>query len=142
MTAEGRPAQVALIEDNPGDVLLIREALREEGLDVNLVHFHDGDEAWACLNTQAEAPNLILLDLNLPRVDGTLLLRQIRGHPVLSHVPIAVLTSSQSPADENEAIAMGAERFIRKPSGLEEFLTSVGRAVRDLLEGSDGRQGE
>jgi DNA-binding response OmpR family regulator len=141
MAEDRKPARVALIEDNPGDVLLIREALREEGLDVDLMHFHDGDEAWASLNRQAEAPQLILLDLNLPRVDGSLLLRQIRAHPVLSQVPIAILTSSQSPADEEEVLSMGAERFIRKPSGLEEFLTSVGGAVRDLLGGGDGSQG-
>lgn len=133
--ADGKPAEVTLIEDNLGDVLLIREALREEGLQVNLVHFDDGDAAWASLQGRPEAPNLILLDLNLPRVDGTRLIRQIRAHPVLARVPIAVLTSSQSPADEDDALSMGAERFIRKPSGLDEFFTCVGGAVRDLLEG-------
>lgn len=130
-------SRVVLIEDNPADVFLIREAIREKGLDVDLVHYSDGEEAWTNLSQPADPlllpPSLILLDLNLPKTEGVSLLRQIREHPALAKVPVAVLTSSQSPIDEREVLQFGHTRFIHKAPTLDEFFEEVGTAVRDIL---------
>jgi two-component system, response regulator len=74
-----------------------------------------------------------LLDLNMPRVSGFDVLREIRGTPRLQHVPVAVVTSSHSPADMAEATRLGASRYIRKPVDLHEFFAMVGTTVRGIL---------
>lgn len=127
------PLQVVLVEENPGDVFLIREALRERGLAFELVHYLDGEEAWQALTTTLPLPDLILLDLNLPKIEGVNLLRRIRGDTRFLAVPVAVLTSSQAPDDEHQAMVCGAARFIRKSATLDEFLSEVGGAVADIL---------
>ncbi len=142
MNESGGPAHVVLVEDNPGDVFLIQEALRDKGVHFELRHFSDGEEAWVALAQSDKnantVPDLILLDLNLPKTEGVSLLRQIREHPALADVPVAVLTSSQSPRDEREAAALGATRYIRKSALLDDFLSEVGGAVREMLEESAG----
>jgi len=127
------PLRVVLVEDNPGDVFLIREALREQGLAFELLHYADGEEAWQALTGAERLPDLILLDLNLPKIEGVNLLRRIRGEASFADVPVAVLTSSQAPDDEQQAMVSGAARFIRKSATLDEFLSDVGGAVADIL---------
>ncbi|MDX2153011.1 MAG: response regulator [Bryobacteraceae bacterium] len=129
-----RPFRVFVVEDNPGDVFLIREALRGKNLHFELEHFEDGEEAWRALSEQGgSAPDVILLDLNVPKTEGSTLLSRIRALPGFGETPIAILTSSQSPADERAAVALGANRFIRKASFLDEFLAEVGSAVSEML---------
>lgn len=134
MNRSSGPLRVVLVEDNPGDVFLIREALREKGLDFELVHYPDGEEAWLALKAAGRLPDLILLDLNLPKIEGVNLLRRIRGDASFAAVPVAVLTSSQAPDDEQQALLSGAARFIRKSASLDEFLSDVGSAVAGILQ--------
>lgn len=142
MSGPGSPVRVVLVEDNPGDVFLIQEALREKGLHFELVHYPDGEEAWQAMTSADALPDLILLDLNLPKIEGVNLLRQIHGHARLAGVPVAVLTSSQSPQDEQQAMQYGAARFIRKSATLDEFLEGVGGAVVDILSARRAETGD
>jgi two-component system, chemotaxis family, response regulator Rcp1 len=131
-----KSAQIVLIEDNPADVLLVRKALEENGIDHLLTRFETGEEAIRVLcneaNGNAFVPDAILLDLNTPRTDGFEALRRLKVFPRFSGVPIALLTSSRDARDKHRAAIQGA-RYIEKPSQLNEFLSSVGAAVKDML---------
>ena len=123
-----------LVEDNPGDVLLVRKALQEKGIKFELTCFEDGQQALNSLSRQgSKAPDLILLDLNLPKTEGIDVLREVRGMPKLAGVPVVILTSSTSPTDIHRTGLLGAARYITKPSGLEDFLREVGRGVKETL---------
>ncbi|MGA2737662.1 MAG: response regulator [Bryobacteraceae bacterium] len=135
---EGTKHEILLAEDNPADVYLIREALREHGVDCVLRIVSDGAEvlqliASAQSLTDAQRLSLIILDLNLPRHDGAEILERLRETPELSHVPVVVLTSSDSPRDRLVASQFGAACYLRKPSCLEQFL-ALGAIFKDLLE--------
>lgn len=132
-----RPANLVLIEDNPGDVLLVELALKENGIACVLTRFHCGADAVRVLCSPAEAnrvvPDVILLDLNTPRSDGFQVLSELRQSPRLAQVPIAVLTSSQASSDRHRT-ALQNVRFIQKPSHLPDFLATVGQAVKEMLQ--------
>ena len=131
-----KPARIVLVEDNPGDVLLFEMALKENGISCELTHFNNGTEALRALSAPEATtfvPDAILLDLNTPRSDGFQVLIKISQSPRLSHVPIAILTSSRASGDQYRAVLQGV-RFIQKPSHLEEFLATVGGAVREMLD--------
>jgi len=134
--------RVLLVEDNPADVFLVEEALRKNQVPYKLARFESGEDALAALdrgihweNSVAAAPDIVVLDLNTPRMDGLEFLRIVREKPQLRQIPIAVLTSSQSPADRRDANALGAACFIRKPARLQQFLSEVGISLKSLLEG-------
>lgn len=127
-----KTARIVLVEDNPGDVLLVRKALQEKGVAADLTCFEDGPKALTSL-AQQEVPDLIVLDLNLPKVEGFDVLNTIRSTPKLSAVPVVILTSSESPADKQRTALLGAARYITKPSGLDDFLREVGRGVEEML---------
>jgi len=133
----GMPApQVLLAEDNPADVYLIREALREHRVDCELKVAEDGERVLRILSDSApgaEIPALIILDLNLPRHDGIEILERRQETEELRGVPVVVLTSSDSPQDRIAAKRLGVTRFLRKPSNLQEFL-SLGAVFKELLE--------
>jgi len=129
--------EVLLADDNPSDVYLIREALREHAVDCRLRVVSDGKDALAVIsdetgNAGAPSISLIILDLNLPRHDGIEILQKLRESARLHHVPVVVLTSSDSPRDRILANELGATRYLRKPSNLEEFL-NLGAVFKDLL---------
>ena len=125
--------EILLAEDNPADVYLIREALKRHGVQHALQVVPDGQEVLAIISDEAVHPmDLIILDLNLPRHDGIEILERLRGVPALSHIPVVVLTSSDSPRDRQVAIDLGATQFLRKPSSLEQFL-SLGAVFKELL---------
>ena len=134
MTGGEWAPRIVIMEDNPADVLLIREALREQGLPANLVIVHDGEAAieWAS-RSHEPAADLILLDLNLPRHNGQEVLTHIRSQPSLSRVPVAVFSSSDSQRDRDEARRLGADRVLVKPCSLDEFL-AIGEDIKDMLE--------
>ena len=126
--------QVLLAEDNAADVYLIREALREHQVQCELRVAPDGQEVLHALS--ASSPDigeikLIILDLNLPRHDGIEILERLRETGL--RIPVVVLTSSDSQRDRDMAIQLGAVRFLRKPSELEQFL-SLGAVFKELLE--------
>jgi CheY-like chemotaxis protein len=132
-----RTYQIALVEDNPGDVYLIQETLRENGIAYNLELFEDAEAILKRLqdgNGSSTSIDLILLDLNLPKIEGLDVLRTLRSLPGLNEVPIGILTSSQSPQDRAKAQAAGADTFILKPTSLDDFLNSVGGAIKQLLK--------
>lgn len=138
MTGDGlSPVQILLAEDNPADVYLIRQALAENCVECLLRVARDGKEALSMLCVEegvasAATPDLILLDINLPQHDGTEILQCIRDDSRLAAVPVIVLTSSDSPADRLSATQLGAARFIKKPSLLDEFL-AIGAVIREVL---------
>jgi two-component system, chemotaxis family, response regulator Rcp1 len=136
---EGTMREILLAEDNPADVYLIREALREHGVDCEMRIAADGGEVLRMISSdQASAHagrlGLIILDLNLPRHDGTEILQRLRETAIFSHIPVVVLTSSDSPRDRLLAHNFGVTRYLRKPSSLEQFL-SLGAVFKDLLKG-------
>jgi CheY-like chemotaxis protein len=128
--------RILLAEDNPADVYLIRTALEEHGIDFPVQVAADGRQALQAIYQQgvpAESQlNLIILDLNLPLHDGIEILQRLRQTAVHSHIPVVVLTSSDSPRDRIMASQLGAVRFLRKPSDLEQFL-SLGAVFKEVL---------
>jgi len=127
--------RIVLIEDNETDVLLVKRALTQHGIDCELEHWADGELAETAIRGWETNPSLVLVDLNLPRVDGFDLLRLIRSRPQLAGVRVAVFTSSNSPADMRRAHELGADAYIVKPPGLNSFLNEVGRRIREFLRG-------
>ena len=126
--------QVLLAEDNAADVYLIREALREHAVNCELRVAADGQEVLEVLtgaSANVSELKLIILDLNLPRHDGIEILERLRNSG-LRNIPIVVLTSSDSQRDRDLAMKLGAVRFLRKPSELEQFL-SLGAVFKELL---------
>lgn len=128
-----RTFQIALVEDNPGDVYLIQESLREQGISYTLELFEDAEGIFDRLKSGQSQPDLILLDLNLPKIEGLDVLKVLRALPGLDKIPIAILTSSQSPLDQMKARASGASRYIQKPTSLDDFMATVGGAIKELL---------
>ena len=133
-----RDLLILLAEDNPADVILIEEALNEHGLRYSLRVFRDGAEAASFLGTiqckdDSGCPDIALLDLNLPKVEGHELLRMIRAHPVCSNLPVIIVTSSDSPEDRQTAARFGASYYFRKPSNLTEFM-KLGAIVKDVAQ--------
>jgi CheY-like chemotaxis protein len=124
--------EILLAEDNPADVYLIREALREHSVDCALLVAADGKDVMALLSGEGAPPDLIILDLNLPRHDGIEILQRVRATDGMAHIPVVVLTSSDSPRDRLVATQLGATRYIKKPSSLDQFL-DLGAVFKELL---------
>ena len=129
--------RMLIAEDNSADVILIEEALRDHGLKYSIRAFADGAEAASFLKSierkdDSACPDVVLLDLNLPKVDGHQLLRIIREHSVCSNVPVIVVTSSDSAGDRQTAARLGATHYFRKPSSLEEFM-KLGGIVKEVV---------
>ena len=130
MDLPGRPIEILLVEDNPGDVRLTIEALKEAKVRNRLSVAPDGVEALAFLRregTYAEAarPDLILLDLNLPRKDGREVLAEIKGDASLRAIPVVILTTSRADQDILRSYELHANCYITKPVDLDQFITVV-----------------
>jgi two-component system, chemotaxis family, response regulator Rcp1 len=126
----GRPLEVLLVEDNPGDVRLTVEGLKEGKLRNNLHVAKDGVEAMAFLRREGEyadavRPDLILLDLNLPRMDGREVLTAIKSDASLKTIPVVILTTSRAEQDVLRSYELQANCYITKPVDLEQFITVV-----------------
>lgn len=126
----GRPIEILLVEDDPGDVRLTMEALKNARVFNRLSVAEDGVEALAFLRRQgkyadAPFPDLVLLDLNMPRKDGRALLTEIKSDPDLKCIPVVVLTTSQDEKDILHAYNTHANCYIKKPVDLKEFLVVV-----------------
>src|SRR5947209_3978091 len=136
MAESTRCVRIFLAEDNPADAYLLKEALHAHGIEHEIDRCVDGEE---CVNRLAKEagtlrPDLIIVDLNLPRVDGLEVLRNIRARSEFDAVPVIVLTSSQSPRDRQSAYECGADAFVSKPPRLDEFLDVIGQSVSTLLQ--------
>jgi two-component system, chemotaxis family, response regulator Rcp1 len=131
-----KPVEILLVEDNAGDVRLTREALNEGKILNNLHVATDGVEALAFLNRQgkfslAPRPSLILLDLNLPKMDGRELLAKIKADDDLKRIPVVILTTSRDEQDVLKSYNLHANCYITKPVGLEQFIGVV-KSIEDF----------
>jgi len=130
------PLHVLLVEDSPGDVRLMRETFRESGASVQLHVAIDGAEAMTFLkregvHTHAQRPDLILLDLNLPKMDGREVLTQIKADDSLKMIPTVILTTSDSEADILRSYQLRANCYLSKPVQLDAFENLV-RSINDF----------
>jgi len=127
---EGQAVHVLLVEDDPGDVLMTREAFEHYKLR-NVLHVvTDGEQALQFLRRSgdyagAPRPGLILLDLNLPRLDGLEVLAEIKADPVLKVIPVVILTTSQAQQDVLRSYALHANAYVSKPVDFERFMEAI-----------------
>ena len=135
-TQTGSPVEILIIEDNEGDVRLAREALRESKIRNTIHHVPDGVEAMEFLHrqgkyTRAPRPDLILLDLNLPRMDGREVLTAIKNDADLKHIPVVILTVSSDEIDIFKSYNLHANCYITKPIDLDQFIHVV-KSIEDF----------
>ena len=132
----GRPIEILLVEDNPGDARLAKEALKEARVFNNLNVAKDGEEALEFLHRRgkhehAPRPDLILLDLNLPRKDGREVLAEIKAHDSIKRIPVVVLTTSEAEEDVVKAYNLNANCYVTKPVDLDQFIKVV-KSIEDF----------
>lgn len=125
-----RPIEILMVEDNPGDILLTREAMKEAKLRNRLNIANDGVEAMEFLRRQgryadAPRPDLILLDLNLPRMDGREVLTKLKNDPDLKNIPVVVLTTSRAEEDIERVYSLHANCYVTKPVDFDQFMKVV-----------------
>ncbi len=138
MAAEKRPYQILLAEDSAADVGIVRIALRDQDLDHVLHVARDGEEAISFIqkadkDRKMPGPDLLLLDMHLPKYNGEEILKCLRSTEFYAQIPVVVMTSSDAPADHDRA-QKHAAMFYCKPSRLDEFI-QLGIIVRDILTG-------
>jgi two-component system, chemotaxis family, response regulator Rcp1 len=129
-----KPFEILLVEDNPADVRLTLEALEEAGVPHRLHVAIDGVEAMAYLKSTGSArprPDIVLLDLNLPKKDGREVLQEMKDDEILRHIPVIILTTSQADLDVARCYHLRANAFITKPVDLDNFFGVV-RAINDF----------
>lgn len=125
-----KPVNILLVEDNEGDILLTKEAFEDAKIHVNLSVVQDGREAIDFLNKQGKhtngaLPDLLLLDVNLPKKNGHEVLKYIKGNDFFRHIPVIMLTTSSSPSDINLSYNNYANCFITKPVDANDFLAVI-----------------
>ncbi len=121
-----RPIQILLVEDSPGDVRLTEEILRDAKIANDLHVVNDGEQAMDFLrSTDAPRPDVMMLDLNLPRKDGREVLAELKGDPELRRIPVIVLTTSSADQDVLRSYDLNANCYITKPIDLDEFISVV-----------------
>ncbi|MEU2257315.1 response regulator [Nocardia xishanensis] len=130
MTVPGQPIDILLVEDDPGDELMTREAFEDNKIGNTLHVAHDGQEALDFLYRQGEyadapRPDLILLDLNLPKYDGRQVLEKIKADPALTHIPVVVLTTSAAEEDILRSYKLHANAYVTKPVDLDQFVAAI-----------------
>ncbi|MCX5008971.1 response regulator [Streptomyces sp. NBC_00638] len=136
-TPAGTPINVLLVEDDPGDELMTREAFEDNKIGNTLHVVRDGEEALDFLyrrgaHVGAPQPDLILLDLNLPKYDGRQVLEKIKSDPALSHIPVVVLTTSAAEEDILRSYKLHANAYVTKPVDLDQFIAAV-RQIDDFF---------
>ena len=142
-SGEADDVRLLLVEDSPADVYLVREAMTREGLKFQLAVADNGETAIDILNRvdadpKEAAPGLLLLDLNVPRKNGTQVLDRLRQSSRCGGIPVIMISSSDSPTDRRRAFELGVTEYFRKPSSLGEFM-ALGKMVRRLLEASHSK---
>ena len=135
--AISKPFSILFVEDNPADVGLVREALEEHGVEGELIVVSDGEEAVRAIQEMdtrsVNYPDLFIVDLNLPKRPGREIVERARHAVKSRQIPIVVLSSSDSPRDRDDALRLGADRYIQKPSRLDEFIR-LGGVFKAILE--------
>jgi CheY-like chemotaxis protein len=125
--------EVFLIEDNPADVLLTREALSKYPIPLKIRVAKDGEQALVTLSASDCKPNLIILDLNMPKIDGHTVLERYKN----KNVPVVIFSSGWNEAEVRRALALGAREYVKKPMGFRPFVDAVSGIVDRWL----GREG-
>jgi len=138
-----RKTWIVLVEDNPGDVRLVREAFYEHGLDYDLTVLADGERALRLIERldreRIPCPDLLLLDIGLPKHGGFEILQRMRASEYCAHVPVVILTSSNAQKDRDTAAKLGVTRYIRKPTRLDEFIR-LGGVFKEILTSAPRQQ--
>ena len=134
-----RPLHIFIVEDNDADVLLVRKALKHSGLRFQLTHVLDGEQAVRWLRSVGSdptmtPPKMVILDLNIPKLDGWEVLSELRSIADFQQTPVVILSSSSNPDDRARAENLPEVIYIRKPSTLDDFM-SVGREIRRFSRG-------
>jgi len=129
--------EILLVEDNAGDAVLIRQILADASIPVNLHIVRDGEQALTLLSDPQFKPDLIILDLNIPRVTGLALLERWRSQ----QTPVVVFSSSSNDAERARVMELGAREFIQKPTDLEAFASIVRGIVERYAAGGNGAAG-
>ena len=129
-TEVGSPIEILMVEDNPGDVELAREALTDANVRKNLTVAEDGEQGLALLRREgpyenAQQPDLILLDLNLPTINGREVLAEIKSDPDLRRIPVVILTSSEDENDVLETYNLHANAYVVKPVDLDKYMQVI-----------------
>ncbi len=132
--ANDNSRRLLIVEDNPTDEIVLRRAILEEGLEVNIVVMKDGEKALDYLEkcSDENAPHVVIIDLNLPKRDGLEVLRKCRFRPALTQTKTLIFTSSDEPSDHSRSDLLGAHAYLRKPNHLNQYKTVVTK-IRDLL---------
>ena len=128
-------ASVFLAEDSPADVYLFREALKAHGVDCDLMVFDDGRAAMSFLlraEQDGARPDIFVLDLNLPKIDGRAILKYLRDGSCFAQSPVLILTSSQNSDDRDESLRLGADRYVQKAVNVNDFL-KIGGVVKAMI---------
>ena len=141
MSTTAAPVPMLLhVEDEDGAAFLFRSAVREAGIAAIVYRVSNGEEALAFLRksgpyANAERPQLMVLDLNLPKIDGLGVLSRIRNDESLKTIPVVVISTSSRPADKEKAFSLGAKHYIVKPDSFEKLTEQVKATCADLLGG-------
>ncbi len=127
---DSRPVEILLVEDNPGDIMLTQQAFKQARLANNIHVARDGESALEMLYKQGEytdmvTPDIVLLDLNLPKKDGREVLEEVKEDAVLKHIPVVVLSSSKADQDVIKTYNLHANSYIIKPVNMEKFFEVV-----------------
>lgn len=135
-TTSARPAEILLVEDNPADIRLTQEVFEEIGMPHRVHIARDGEEALAMLRRQGpyaqlREPDLVLLDLNLPRKDGREVLAEVKSDPTLNHIPVVVLSTSRAERDVLACYHLHANCYLQKPVDFEAFAALI-RGLEDF----------
>ncbi len=140
MDSSSRP-RILIVEDNPGDILLFRIAVSHAGIDCEISEISDGQTAldFVCEET-ACLPDLVVLDLNLPKASGKEILTMIRATPAFSPVPVVIWTSSNARFDRTSLENLGVARYLVKPPAFRE-LAPLGAAIREVLDDTGIKRG-
>jgi two-component system response regulator len=124
---------IFIVDDSPTDIELVTIALEAVGLQISICSTTDGKSALAILRNKHELPALILLDINMPGMDGIEVLREIRAHDRLREIPVVIVTSSALESDRADAIAAGASGYLQKPLALAKFTDDLKSIVHRWL---------
>ena len=137
ISSRAKRPQIIVVEDNPADVFLVKETLTAANINAEVLFLEDGEQALELIarlevDTEAPRPDLILLDVNLPKIDGFQVLARLRKSDRCANVSVIVMTSSAVQEDRTQAMGLHAQAYFRKPNDYEEFL-KLGDILKDAL---------
>ncbi|MBA2481134.1 MAG: response regulator [Planctomycetes bacterium] len=131
---------IVAVEDNPGDILLLQEAFREAGVEMRMLVAENAVQAYNLMKAHI-SPDLVLIDLNLPVIPGTAVLREVLSHEPWKRPPAVVLSSSQADRDRTAALEIGADEYVVKPSHFDEYVGLAKRLATYLRRRTTGSSG-